>query len=234
MYLISGIDGCRGGWFTVFKDIDSGKVSWGIFPRIETLIRSQPELQIIAIDIPIGLSEIGPRTCDIEARRVLGKGRGSSVFSAPIRPMLAANSYREACDIGFQIEGRKLSYQTWGILPKIREVDTLLQIEHKLREKMFEVHPEVSFFFLGGECRLLYGKKALPGHEERLRLLEPFFRDWLQAALSERQKPICAIDDILDAFAVLWTAERIMFEKAQFLPHKNIQDATGLRMAIVA
>lgn len=234
MSMISGLDGCRGGWFAVTKDVDSGNVSWGVFATIEMFIQSQPALQVVAIDIPVGLSERGPRACDIEARHILGKDRGSSVFSAPIRSMLVANSYREACDIGFQIEKRKLTYQTWNIMPKIREVDTQLQKDHKLREKLYEVHPEVSFFFLGGKRRLSYGKKGLPGQEERLQLLEPFFGNWLQAALSERQRPVCAIDDILDAFAVLWTAERIMLKEAQSLPQENIQDETGLRMVITA
>src|SRR5258708_162894 len=35
---------------------------------------------VIAIDIPIGLTDHGPRRCDLDARRHLGPKRGTSVF----------------------------------------------------------------------------------------------------------------------------------------------------------
>jgi predicted RNase H-like nuclease len=44
------------------------------------------------IDIPIGLTASGPRSCDLEARRLLGPRR-SSVFPAPAREVLRAWSY---------------------------------------------------------------------------------------------------------------------------------------------
>jgi hypothetical protein len=43
---------------------------------------------------------------------------------APIRPMLVATTYAQACEIGAKADGRKLGQQTWAILSKIREVDT--------------------------------------------------------------------------------------------------------------
>jgi predicted RNase H-like nuclease len=54
---------------------------------------------MVAIDIPIGLTETGEaRTCDIEARRLVGLRR-SSIFPAPDRRILqmAVTNYVEAC-----------------------------------------------------------------------------------------------------------------------------------------
>ncbi len=40
-------------------------------------------------------------------------------------------------------------------------------------------------------------------------------------------------NDILDAFAALWTAERILRGQAQTLPDAVVRDEVGLRMEIV-
>jgi hypothetical protein len=60
-------------------------------------VENGDSLDIVAVDIPIGLNEeyeAGGRFCDREARKCL-RGRASSVFPAPVRPVLAASSSRE-------------------------------------------------------------------------------------------------------------------------------------------
>ena len=42
-----------------------------------------------------------------------------------------------------QIDGKKMSQQAFGILPKIREVDELLTANRTLVGRVVEVHPEV-------------------------------------------------------------------------------------------
>ncbi len=69
------------------------------------------DIEVIAIDIPIGLPETGPRECDVLARRLLGRARASSVFPAPIRAVLGAKDYQQACAIRHKIEGKKMSKQ---------------------------------------------------------------------------------------------------------------------------
>ncbi len=52
--------------------------------QFSEILALQPELLRAAIDIPIGLLDHpaqGGRECDRAARRVLGRGRQSSVFS---------------------------------------------------------------------------------------------------------------------------------------------------------
>ena len=123
MAIAGGIDGCRGGWLCVTRDTATGRVSARVLAGIEEVLAFHPRPDILAVDIPIGLPDLGPRLCDQEARRRLGRPRGSSVFPAPIRPMLEAGSYEEACRIGREAEGRALSIEAWGIMPKILQAD---------------------------------------------------------------------------------------------------------------
>lgn len=233
MAIVRGADGCKAGWVVISKDLRTGTISWRLCADAAALIHMRPRARVTAIDIPIGLPERGPRACDQAARQVLGPGRGSSVFPAPIRPMLAAASYAEACRIGFEIEGRKLSKQAWNIVPKIRDVDAVLRADVKLQRRVREVHPEVSFQTLAGRP-LAHGKKLAEGQAERLALLRPVFGAAVDQALAERRQLGSAVDDVLDAFAALWTAERIAAGTAHTLPTTPTKDAVGLRMEIVA
>ena len=72
------------------------------------------------------------------------------------------------------------------------------------------------------------------GRSARLRLVEAHFGPGVFARARSRWlvKQV-AHDDILDAFAVLWTAERIRRGEADTLPAQPLVDAAGLRMEIV-
>ena len=95
-----------------------------------------------AIDIPIGLADREPRSCDVAARRLLGPRR-SSIFPAPVRAVLEAASYAEACMLSRRASGRGISKQLYNILEKIRTVDALQS--PRLQEQLFEMGPELSF-----------------------------------------------------------------------------------------
>lgn len=234
MHIISGADGCKAGWVVVSKDLDSGAISWCLCRDAQALIHGEPAPDVLAIDVPIGLPDIGARECDKAARQLLGPQRGSSVFSAPLRPMLAAETYVEASRIRFGIEQKKMSIQAWGIVPKIREVDAILGRDARLQARVHEVHPEVSFCFLGGQQqRPQFSKKKREGREERIRLLEPVFGQAVRQALATKRELASQEDDILDAFVALWTAGRILSGSARTLPAEPAKDSRGLRMEIV-
>jgi predicted RNase H-like nuclease len=57
MRLIGGADGCRGGWFLVTKDLDLGHISCQICPSTKDLLHKTKSLEILALDIPIGLPD---------------------------------------------------------------------------------------------------------------------------------------------------------------------------------
>jgi predicted RNase H-like nuclease len=233
MRLIGGADGCKNGWLLATKDLNSGRISCQVCPSTRDLFKHASSLEILAIDIPIGLTDKGPRACDLQARRLLKAGRASSVFPPPIRPVLSSTDYKEACQKRFEVEGKKVPVQAWAITEKIREVDSILQTDTELRNKVREVHPEVCFYFLAGGKPCQHSKKKWAGREERRNLLTPWYNGSLKSALADRRRFACAEDDILDVFAALWTAERIADGEPQIIPVEPERDSFGFLMEIV-
>ena len=160
------------------------------------------------IDIPIGLLD-GPRPCDVQARALLGPRR-SSVFPAPSRRLLRARRYAGQCSI-----------QLWNILYKIREVDEALT--PRLQRRVREAHPECSFALLNG-APLRFAKKKPEGLAERRALIEQLFGPVPRLAGA-------APDDVLDAYALLWSARREASGTARVLGGER--DSRGLRCEIV-
>lgn len=227
----AGADGCKRGWICLLRD-QSGQTVPRLFETAESLMDQDPRPAVLAIDIPIGLPEIGPRLCDLEARKRLGP-RASSVFPAPIRPLLEAAAWEEACLIRQRIEGKRISRQTWAIVSKIAEVDRALREKPARRGWVREVHPEVCFWAWRGEP-MPHAKKHALGRAARLDLVEKHFgRAAFHDVRVRYRKAEAADDDLLDAFAALWTAERIVQGKSAILPQYPPLDSHGLRMEIV-
>lgn len=220
----AGVDGARGGWVFVL-DV-GGMLTSGLVLDLASLVRELPSDTLIAIDIPIGLPETHPREADGLARKELGPRR-SSVFPAPARVTLAATDYRDACARSFARSGRKLSRQAFHLLPKIREVDVALRSDAALRARTFEVHPEVSFAEIHGSP-LASPKRRAAGRVERLALVRSLHPD----PLALLPAGAVAKDDLLDAFAALWSAKRMAAGVARSLPASILRDAEGLPMAI--
>lgn len=124
MSALVGVDGCAEGWIFVVEA--GGPLDVGVVPHLELLLDSVTDGAIVAIDVPIGLTECGPRERDIEARRVLGSPRASSVFPAPARACLGAATYAEACEAHHRADRRRMSQQAFGILKKICAVNDVL------------------------------------------------------------------------------------------------------------
>ena len=89
-------DVCRGSWAGIMWN---GNAIKGLFAStIAELVEAANAVgpvEVVAIDIPIGLSESGPRPADEAARAFVGLRR-SSVFPTPIREALQAPTYQEA------------------------------------------------------------------------------------------------------------------------------------------
>lgn len=233
MALLAGADGCNSGWVVVTQHSDAGDVRYFVVNSIAEIFQRRPAPDLIAIDIPIGLPESGPRRCDMAARKLLGRSRGSSVFPAPVRALLPAHSYEHACRTGRGIDGRALSKQCWAILPKIGEVDQLLRKDSEIRNRVREVHPEVSFWALAG-APVLEPKRSKQGQAVRLKLLEKVYGDAVHHAITDCRKDGAKADDVLDAFVALWSAARIHDGSAVPLPEECEIDRVRLRMQILA
>lgn len=227
---IAGADGCPGGWLCLVAS-DASPIIGRIFEDFSTLLGFLPNSAILAIDIPIGLPARGPRSCDLEARRLLGP-RASSVFPSPVRSVLNSATYQDACATREAVDGKRMSKQAFAILPKIREVDAVMR-QPGVPCVVRECHPEVSFAQWAGDP-LRHPKKKTPGRAERADLIDaswPGERARLRAGLPRGR---FATDDLLDAFAALWTAGRIRAGRALELPATAELDEHGLRMEIVA
>ncbi|HKO57509.1 MAG TPA: DUF429 domain-containing protein [Thermoanaerobaculia bacterium] len=232
MINIAGVDGCPKGWLCLIEELDSRRIGSKIFATFAELAETLA-VNIIAIDIPIGLTDSGPRACDEEARRFLGGKRGTSVFPAPIRQALAARSFHEANVLSRRIQQKGISQQAWNIYRKIAEVDEVLRARPDLRDRVIEVHPEVTFAHWRG-APIVEGKKTEEGAAIRRALVDTHFgADAVEAVRRRYRQAEAADDDILDAFAALRTAERIMSAEAATIPERPAHDGAGLPMRIV-
>ncbi|MBV9097563.1 MAG: DUF429 domain-containing protein, partial [Frankiaceae bacterium] len=146
---VRGVDGCRGGWLSV--DVSAvSVVGWQRWPLDSTrAMLSDAGVDVVAIDVPIGLPDVGgSRACDREARALLGR-RGVSVFPAPSRVVLGASSYAEARALLAARGGTSMSAQAFGIVRAVAAVDACLSGPDS-DARVVECHPEVAFCLMGG------------------------------------------------------------------------------------
>jgi predicted RNase H-like nuclease len=215
---VLGVDGWRGRWVGAL--LDGRRVTLLDLPDVAAVL-AVPGADVVAIDMPIGLSEDGVRTCDVEARRRLGRA-ASSVFPAPLRPVLAAADYLDACRISVAASGKALSKQAWNLVPAIRSIDDALG--HPPADHVVEVHPELAFRAL--DARVRDPKASARGLAQRMAALAPVMEvDLLEAP------PMIPAVDALDACAAAWSAHRIATGRAECLGD-GARDRRGRPMRI--
>lgn len=225
--MLAGVDGCKGGWVLVAED----RAGVRTIVRVETMgdILAANEIELAIVDIPIGLMDDEPRAADREARRFLG-ARGCCVFPAPYRSVVTASNYLEACTLRERIDGKRMSQQAFGILAKIREVDSA--ISRDLQGRVRKGHPEVTFAVLNGGAAVPVPKKTRSGRAQRRWLLQSHFSE---LAETDRKPPKGAsMDDLLDAYTMLWTARRVWQGNHLTFPSAPQIDSRGLRAEILA
>src|SRR5436190_13495058 len=64
---IAGLDGCKKGWIALYRALEESIIESRIVTSVEKLFAAIDDLAVLAIDIPIGLTESGPRQCDVMA-----------------------------------------------------------------------------------------------------------------------------------------------------------------------
>jgi predicted RNase H-like nuclease len=195
---VLGVDGWRGAW--VGARLDGRAVTLLALPDVAAVL-AVPDVEVIAIDMPIGLSDDGRRVCDDEARRRLGRA-GSSVFPAPLRAVLTCETYPDACEISRRASGKALSKQAWNLVPAIRTLDAALG--DPPLDRVVEVHPELAFRAL--DLAVADPKVTARGTMQRLNALRPVME--VDVALAEAPVGVPMID-ALDACAAAWSARRI-------------------------
>ena len=232
--MIAGVDGCRAGW------VVAQSPAWPCpeIPRMmicrdfATVLAATADCAAVAVDMPIGLLPNGDaRECDALARKRLGKGATSRVFNTPSRSLLDSPTYREFNLRHRRHFGKGISQQAFGLVPKLREVDTALT--PTLQERVREFHPELVWQRLAG--RTLPSKHTAEGLTARWKLLRPSvpgldkLREWRGKAGGALKE-----DDLLDALAGLELAHRLAHEptRAARVPENPPRDEHKLRMEI--
>lgn len=231
--ICAGADGCGAGWVLATWGGPGTEIEFSIHPRFDAIVEGLGEFQSVALDAPIGLLEKaveGGRDVDKLARRLLGPKRGSSVFPAPIRAVLFANSYSEALALqqSSSAAGKGLSQQCFNIRHLIRQIDEW--ITPLRQERVVEIHPELCFFAANGDQPVLAPKRTPDGYLQRRRILDKQGVISLDNELPRFRKSDAAPDDLLDAAIAAWTAWRHAHRQALRLPEDPPVDARGLRM----
>lgn len=230
-----GVDGCRAGWlYVAWRD---GQLVGDVAPDFATLLRAVPDAISVCVDIPIGLRDTSgePRCCDVEARRLLGRGRSSCVFTPPLRSVLESPDHPSANALSRSLCGKGLSRQAFFISGKIREVDDALATSSWTRSTVSEIHPELCFDAFNGGRPLEQRKKGLPGYHERMAILDRLDAGYAVVAddlLVRFPRRTVARDDIADALVALATA-RLGPAGWRRLPEVPERDSRGLAMQMV-
>lgn len=237
---VAGVDGCPGGWMAVFARRDGAEPPRRRVVRAMAEVLDSPEEPaVVAIDMPIGLTERteGPGRRPEQLVRPLLGARQSSVFSMPSRAAVHAPDYREACALARASSRppRAVSIQGYGLFARVRELDALLRSRRDLIGRVYEVHPEVAFWSMNGERPLPEPKKIKnvpygPGLALRrdLLLAAGLDRDLVHAAPPAG----AAADDLVDALAGLVVALAIAEGRGRSFPDPPERDPHDIPIAI--
>ena len=199
---VIGLDACRGKWLALA--LENGRYTKAVLAAdAGALIQQWPRAEAIGIDIPIGLPEAPWREADRKAREFVGERR-SSVFPTFPLAVFESATYEEAKAYCTARDWPKPSIQSFGLRHRILEIAPLAARE----ERVFEVHPEVSFRELSG--RPLASKRTAVGVSER--------RLALSGAGIELPDLPFPTDDVLDAAVAAWSAARFASGEALPLP----------------
>jgi predicted RNase H-like nuclease len=215
--LVAGVIPCQDGWLVASAKLQGITIA----PELPRLLGSfmdvldeRPAFSVVGLYAPVGLLDNpvqGGRTCEREARTLLGSRMAGAIGSAPDRASLSGNA-----------DGIQLAH---------RFAEVAEQMGPYRQRTIFEVHPELSFYQLNGDQPLEHKNRSADGREERLNLLKariPGVERILEARVPGVRKA-----HLLAATACLWTARRILGRAMSRLPLDPEWDSQGLRMEIV-
>ena len=217
---VLGVDGWKGAW--VAARVSGQQVTWR-HGRFADLLDA--DLDVVGVDIPIGLAESGPRGCDLAAKSALGPA-ASRVFAMPIRPAFTEVDTHAGANVLLRALGEPgVSAQAWGLRAAVLEV-----ARHADDPRVVEVHPELAFTMMTGQ--VLAPKKSARGAAQRMRALAAWLDPMPALAGAPDRVPL---DDCLDALAAAWSAQRVAAGTAQPYPASDpVADRTGRPMVIYA
>ena len=210
-YIVAlGIDGCHAGWCMVKLD-NLGNSSMSLINDISVLPDTCADIALI--DIPIGLSDSGEESEFYRMAKKELKGQSSCVFPVPCRDVIyKVDTYEEACEINKERTGKKISRQSWSIVPKIREVDEFMSSNPEMKGFLVEHHPELCFLrLLGTPCK--YNKREQLGENQRIAVLKKHMDILSLVGNHTYSSRDVARDDIIDAAVLAFVGLKRLSEQ---------------------
>ena len=215
--IVAGADVWKGKWVVVILD-DGHFLRGFVAATFAEVIENLNDVSIIGVDIPIGLpTGADRRRSDIEARAFVGSRR-SSVFFTPPAELLDCASASEANELARKLNIPGISAQTFGLKKQILAVQPFAEQD----DRIYEVHPEVSFREAHGK-EILWSKSSWNGQMLRRSIL-------LERGIA--LPPVLAAlgyadpSDVLDASIVAWSASRISTNAAEQFPSEGLRVST--------
>jgi predicted RNase H-like nuclease len=223
---VLGVDACKAGWVGVaLAGAGSTVRAAASIGELVAAADADGPVEVVAIDIPIGLPDAGRRQADLMARARIGR-LWPSVFLTPVRAALLAADHPTAVAVSRDRTGAGVSVQAYGLRAKVLQVDRWVRGTNR---RVVEVHPEVSFAVLAG-APLTERKHTWAGAVRRRRLLTQ-----AGIALADDIGPAghaAGVDDVLDAAVAAWTARRVARGDARPAPDPPETFSDGLQAAI--
>jgi predicted RNase H-like nuclease len=176
---VLGVDACKAGWAgIVLSDGAASSYFATVIGDLAEQAGTGGPLDVIAIDMPIGLPDAGGRQADV-------------LDSGPRSP--GEEDYVLATAVNVEVTGKGISRQAYGLRARILEVGRWVR---HAPHRVVEIHPEVSFACLAG-APLDVSKSTWAGVARRRRLLaaEGIVLAEDLGAAGEKT----GVDDILDA-----------------------------------
>ena len=226
---VLGVDGCSAGWVGAVLEPGAPRPRVVVAPTISELVamvRESLGIRVVGIDIPIGLPDSTIRRADQLARNAL-PGKSSSIFATLTRAAYLAGTRLEADAVNRGLVGQGVGAQAFSLRDKIVEVDAWVRTRPTVT--VLEVHPELSFATMTG-APIKASKKTDEGRAQRLSALAE--AGLARPSVLEGQG--YAVDDVLDACAVAWTAARHAAGLARPMPDPPEVFSDGIPAAIWA
>jgi predicted RNase H-like nuclease len=193
-----------------------------VYDTFNEILDERPSFASIVVNAPIGFRDTldqGPRTCDVEARKLLG-ARGRFLHNAPMLSTVLRGTSTPEDHIDAITAHLLKSYAEIG-----KEMSPFRQ------RQVYEGNPELSFYFLNGGVPLKRSKKIYEGRQERETILRE--KLWNIATVLDADLRRVRRQNVLDAAALLATARRVFTRSAKRIPTDGEWDSQGLRMEIV-
>lgn len=234
MNAVTGIDAAGGGWvIATISEEKEWDIDFVVSPRdsrmhsheiyipsklMEYIVRSS----LTFIDMPVGLvsgemireKSIDPELAqhrEFAVRKMLmqklPKSARSiaSIFPVPVAEAVYTDDYAKAREINKEIIGKSISKQSWNLIYRIKQIQTVIELLPGIVGNLLESHPETIFRLLHS----LYSDVPLPskssqeGIDARINMLEdqlPGARDAFNITWDHLDRGTrIQKDDILDA-----------------------------------